>query len=283
MFGVAAVLDKGKQRHDVETAEHPDTEQVHQHPVAAGLLQETRNIHLAAAFQPGIGKEQIDTEYAQADGAQRHQAQFHPFAGQFFTQEGAQADTDGEGPKQQGIKAVGTQQVVIHIDLELGGVGRAQKPEPGNPEYTHPHGFHFPGITDDMPGFLPQVPVQLQRLIRRRRRGNTPGGQITQQRQAHHCHGHHAIAHTLHFQEHAGNGTQQNGQESAHFHQGITGYQFLVVQLLGNDGILDRAKEGGLQAHAEQYAKQEIHRVKEEAHGGGGHDADFHKFDLADQ
>ena len=87
MFGVAAVLDEGEQWHDIKAAKHADTEQIHQYPITTGLLQEAGNIHLAIAFQPGIGEEQIHPKYAQANGTQRYQSQFHPLAGEFFTEE----------------------------------------------------------------------------------------------------------------------------------------------------------------------------------------------------
>ncbi len=47
------------------------------------------------------------------------------------------------------------------------------------------------------------------------------------------------------------NGADQDGDEGAGFHQGIAPHQLFGAQVLGDDAVLDGAKEGGLSAHQE--------------------------------
>ena len=283
MAGVGTLLDQREQRHDIEAAEHPDAEQIHHHPPAGRLLQEGGDVHRHILGQAGVGEEQVNAEGAQADRTQRHQAQLHAVAGHFLAQVGAQPDAHGKGAQQQGIEAVGAEQIVVHVDLELGGVGGAEKPEPANAQHAHPHRFHLPCVADDMPGFPPQIPVDLHPRVGGRRLGDTTGGQIPQRRQAHHHRGHDQRVGGVHFQQHAGNRAEQNRQKGAHLHQGVAGHQFPGRQMLRDDRVLDGAEEGGLQAHAEQHRQKEIDGVEEKAHRRERHDEDFHQLDAPHQ
>src|SRR5690606_16222591 len=159
---IRAMLDEGEQRHDIKTAEHTDAEQVDQDAQATRLRQELLYADIGGVTQSLVGKEQVDTEHTQANRAERHQAQLDATAGHLFTQEGTEADTDGEGGEQEGIQAFGAMQVVVDVHLQLGGISRAQEPEPGNAEHADPHRMHLARVAKDTAGFAQQVPVHFQ-------------------------------------------------------------------------------------------------------------------------
>ena len=70
----------------------------------------------------------------------------------------------------------------------------------------------------------------------------------------------------------------QDCDESAELHHCIAADQFPFVENLGQDAVLDRAENGGLQSQQEQHEQQQCHVVQPEAQRSQKHDDNFEQF-----
>ena len=86
-----------------------------------------------------------------------------------------------------------------------------------------------------------------------------------------------------HQQRHAGDHADQDRNGGAHFHQAVAAGEFFRCQHLRQDGIFDRAEQGGLHTGQEQAEQQQRGQAVDEAEGRQAHDSDFHGGGDADQ
>src|SRR5690606_24606061 len=165
---------------------------------------------------------------------------------------------------------------------ELGEVGGAQKPEPGNGQYTQQDIAVLSGNGHQFPGFLKWSKTDFQlgsgRFRFRDFQGRyQPDDSHQRHRNRHHWPGQRG------FHQHAGHqSAQQNGDKGAHFNQRVAADQFRTVQSLGQNGVFHRAEKCGLHTGHEQQQQQYLMPAKPQANGGNPHDQHFRKLDPAD-
>jgi hypothetical protein len=79
----------------------------------------------------------------------------------------------------------------------------------------------------------------------------------------------------------AGQRADQDGDEGTSLDQRIATDQFVVVQMLRDDRVLDRPEQRRMAAEQEQRAHQDRQAVQEETGGGDAHDHHFQHLDQA--
>ena len=132
------------------------------------------------------------------------------------------------------------------------------------------------------PGFGDRVPVDAQIGVGGGGGRNGAACEIAQDGDADHRRGHQAGAAAA-GQQAAGKRADQYGDEGAGFHQRVAADQFLLLQVLGQDGIFHRPEQGRVGSHQEQGGEQQRQAVAGETEGGDQHDADLEQLDEADQ
>ena len=78
-------------------------------------------------------------------------------------------------------------------------------------------------------------------------------------------------------------GTGQNRQEGAHFHQSVATDQFILMQVLRQDRVLHRPEQRRVRPHGEQRQQHHPQVVEHEPRRAHQHDRDLAQFDQADQ
>ena len=217
----------------------------------------------AGAARPRLAKIKIGREDAHADGAQRHEADFHMASAQHLAQQRADAYAYREHHQQQrGHLLVAAQ----HLFRE-GREDRLRKTAPKNHIQLMPSSERktttLPcASTEVAPGFGEGVPVDLQagvggRRQRHRLRQRTP--QCHGQRHA--AYGHVPSGPDLRHrdQQPAGHLAQQDGHEGAHLHHAVAAGEFTLVQVLRQVGELHRPEKRAVQAHQKDAGQQHRH------------------------
>ncbi len=73
----------------------------------------------------------------------------------------------------------------------------------------------------------------------------------------------------------AGDRAAQDGDIGAGLHHAGAAQHFVLLQMLGQDRIFDRAEERRMDAHADQRDEHQLQILEEDARGAHQHDADF--------
>ncbi|MNP05616.1 hypothetical protein D3C76_975710 [compost metagenome] len=133
------------------------------------------------------------------------------------------------------------------------------------------------------PGLAENVPVQAHLRRGGRRPGNAAAGQVAEHGNADDRRGHHRRVMRRRHHDPGANGTGQDRQEGAHFHQAVAAYQFIFPQGLRQDRVLHRPEQRRMGAHGEQRQQHQRQVIEHEADGADRHDGDFPKLDQADQ
>ncbi len=197
---------------------------------------------LAWGNAAGVPPEE-DAEDGQADRAERHQADLHLATGKLLAQHRAQRDAHREHGEDQGHHAFVAVQPFLGEGRDLRQVDRAEEPEPG---VAHQRARDRRALAEpqaeDAPGLGEDVPVELQPRQRRRRSRNAAAGQVAAGGHQHHRCGHRRRVMRMGHQHAGADGAGQDRQEGAHLHQRVAADQFVLVQVLGQDRILHRAK-----------------------------------------
>ena len=215
-----ARLDQRIQRHDIEAAEQTNAEDRAENPPGLANAQHRQPVMRHRRFGEAAREPpEQNAEQGQADGAERHQADFHLVPTHALAEHRAQRDTDREHGKNQRDHAFIAVQPLFGIGRNLRQVYRAEKPEPRVTDHRTRHGraltqaklHRRPGLTQD-------VPVQFE--LRHGRRGgrNTPAGQIAEYRHQHHSHCNDMCISTAGHDDAGANGAGEDGQESTHLH-----------------------------------------------------------------
>ena len=74
---------------------------------------------------------------------------------------------------------------------------------------------------------------------------------------------------------------EQDGDEGARLNQAVAHHQFAFFEVVGQDGVFQRAEQRGLRAHAEQHGQKQYGRLDIKTVGRHAHDDDFQYFDDA--
>ena len=80
-----------------------------------------------------------------------------------------------------------------------------------------------------------------------------------------------------------GQGTEQNGNEGTALDQRVAADEFVLAQVLGQDGVLDRPEQRRMQAEQEKRAEQHIQAMPVESKRRNPHDRHFQHLDEARQ
>ncbi len=277
---VAARLDQGKQRHHIETAEHADHGAIKQYVPAAVLRQKAFYAHGLRVDVRRRGKIQIGAEDAQADGAERHQADFDLVTRKFFTQERTGADAHGKDRQQQYEYIMVAVQVSLGKFRELREHDGAIEPEPGVAQQREEHRAVFAGKAQIAKGFGEDVPVDLEIGIGRRRWWYELAGTPADHGESKRATGHQFRAPARQFnQHHAQHFTQHNADERTRLDHGIAADEFILFEMLRQIGIFDRAEHGGMDAHADDGGNQQPQIMRVPSHASHQHDDDFQYLD----
>ena len=227
---------------------------------------------------------QQHAEQGQADRAERHQADLHLVPAHALAEHRAQTDPQREHGENQRHHALVAVQPLLGVGRNLRQVDRAEKPEPG---VAHQRARHRRTLAQaelhDHPGLTEDIPVQRQFRHGSRRLGNAQAGQVAEQRHADHRTGDDGRIAAAGHHDAGADGAGQNRQEGAHFHQGVTAHQLLLLEVLRQDRILHRTEQRRLRAHGEQHGEHQRQVVQQHPGGAGKHDADLGELDLADQ
>ena len=117
-----------------------------------------------------------------------------------------------------------------------------------------------------------------------RRRRNAPAGKQAQHRAAQGGAGHQLDTEGLGGHQHrAGDFAQQDADEGAHLDDAVAAHQLLGFQLLRQVGVLDRAEQRRMQAHAGHRRHQQPQGMGHPADAGHQHDGDLEQLDEARQ
>ena len=74
---------------------------------------------------------------------------------------------------------------------------------------------------------------------------------------------------------------EEDREKCARFDERVAGDQFVFVQVLRKQCVLDRAEDGRVRAEEEERREEERHAFEPEAHGANSHDDDFGDLDDA--
>ena len=172
-----------------------------------------------------------------------------------FAYHRAHADTDGQSRHQGGRdRFVGVQYLVAIIG-HLCKHHRPQEPEPGNAQNREqyrtlgcrglPHSSHY----------RDGIPAHPAGIRSGRRSRNEAAGKVSGRRQPDYRGSDQQWPRFFRLggrQEPSQNEPEGDRHKGAHLHQAIGAHKFGLLQVLGNDGVLDRSEERGLGAHEEQ-------------------------------
>ncbi len=227
---------------------------------------------------------QQQAEHRQAEGAERHQADFHLTPGEFFAEHRAEGDAHREHREDQGHHGFVAVQPFLGVGRDLRQVDRADKPEPRVADDRARHRRGLPQAqAQGGPGLAEDIPVQPQLRRRRRRPRNAAAGQVTQHRHADNRHRHHRRVMGGRHHDPGADGAGEDRQERAHFHQAVAAHQLILAQGLRHDRVLHRAEQRRVGAHGKQRQQHQFQVIEQEAGGADGHDHDLADLDRADQ
>ncbi|MNZ43338.1 hypothetical protein D3C78_609390 [compost metagenome] len=126
-----ARLDQCIQRHDIEAAEHTQAENRPQHPPGLADAQYRQPVVRRGRRQDLAGVPPPEqAEQAQAEGAERHQADFHLVPAHALAQQRTDGDAHREQGKDQGHHGLVAVQPLLGVTGDLRQVHRADEPEP---------------------------------------------------------------------------------------------------------------------------------------------------------
>ena len=248
---LAARLDEGVERHDVEAAKQPQQGDVQQHAPVRGLPECTQKI-ISAVGKPGgqagcVGIQarpvEVDAENRQADSAERHQADFHLAAGEFFAQQRTDADAEREHRQEQDENAF---IAVQHVFGEGGKLRQNRcpvKPEPRSPEQRQPDGAVTVRKFQVAPGFTHRIPVDAQLGVGGWRMRHAAADPVPRNGHGDNRRRRQQRAVIGHRQPGAENLAGQDGDERAHFDHAVAADQFFLAQMLRQVGVLNRAEQ----------------------------------------
>ena len=278
-----AHLNERLQGHHEHAGEDADQQQVEQQPQAADAAEKGPGIPQALPFHPGDGEVAVDAGQADAQRAERHQADFDAAAGQPFAQQGAGRHGDREHRQDQRHHRRPPSQVLLDQAGNLRQIDRPDQPEPGDAEDGEEHALLPPRQGDQPPGFGQRIPMHRLRRVVGRRLGYPAAGQIAGQGDGDHQ-GEQPEGDRLRPGDHrAQDGAEQDGDEGAHFHHRVAAHQFRLVQMLRQDGELQRPEEGGLQSQQEQHGKHGRNALQIQRQPGQGGDENLEQLDAANQ
>ena len=160
----------------------------------------------------------------------------------------------------------------------------ADEPEPGHAEHRAPHYHIVSDHAQYMQGLGEDIRIDFQIRCDGWCHRNRTADQMPGNRQADHRRGRGLRSVPgNHQQRHAGDHADQNRNGGAHFHQAVTACEFFRRQHLRQDGVFDRAEQGGLHTGQKQAEQQQRGQAVNEAKGRQTHDSDFHGGGDADQ
>jgi hypothetical protein len=108
------------------------------------------------------------------------------------------------------------------------------------------------------PGLAERVPVDGQARVGGGQQGHKLHGQSPQQRRQQAGHSHRAGAHAGQRDQHATHQiADQDGHKGAHFHQAVAARELALLEHLRQQGVFERAKHGGMQAHEKGAGQQQ--------------------------
>ena len=99
-----AALDQREQRHHEEAGEQADAGQVHDDAPAARLLQEAGDVEPGHRRRAAAREVQVEQERADAERAQRHQADFDRARRQLLAQQRTDAGADREQRQREDVQ-----------------------------------------------------------------------------------------------------------------------------------------------------------------------------------
>ena len=276
LSGRAAQLHQRIQRDDEEAAEHPEQQQIGQHPPDAGLAEQRAERQFAIhRWQQGRGIGQIEPEEGQPDRPQRHQPDLDVARRQPLAEQRPGADADGEGSQQQGDRRLAAAQHILAVGRYLGEEQRAVEPEPGDAEDGQEDGAVLAREADVAPGFGQRIDVDHKVRRRRRRIRNAATGNVTGHRDAQPGQGDPHRIDAGPGEQAAGQRADQDGDEGAGLDLGVAADQFPFIQVLRQDRVLDRPEQRRLQAEQKQGGQQQGQAVQQEAGDRDQHDPHF--------
>ena len=277
----AFVLQDRVERHREETAGHRHANEVHDNPPASGRAQED-----------GYGRQLRDCRAANArcvevpgeeghrGGGDGHEARADFAVQEPLGQDRSEADTDREERQHHRHDLLVRGEHVLGKGGESRDHGGAKQPEPGHREDRQKQGWPRRHVADDGDR------VSQQAWARSigcgwGSRGNLTRGQPAQYRtdNAEAADDERALGEEDHTA--AEDGAEQDGQECAGLDEGVARDQFVVAQVLRQQGVLDGAEHGRVGAEAEERREEERYAFSPQTDRAEGHDGDFGQLDEA--
>ena len=220
-----------------------------------------------------------DAEYGEADGADGDEAQVEAVAADFAAQNGAGGDAYGEEGEHEVVDVVVAAEVFLGEGGQLGGVHRADEPEPGDADDGGVEFFLGEGVFEELFGAADDVGVDVLAWVGRADVGHEEGGGCAEEGDED-DEGHDDAVRPA-----GGHGAEdlaeEDGEEGARFDEAVAHHEVFFAEVVGQDGVFEGAEQGGVGAHAEEHGQQQGGGLNVEAVGGGGHDEDFEDFDGA--
>lgn len=242
---LAADLDQCVRRHAVQAGEKAQQGQVDQHTPVGGLREEGIDAHDVGSGQAPGCEIQVDGEDAHADGAKRHQADFHMTSAQDLAQERAGSDADGEHHQQEGRHMFVAMQNVLGKAGELAQKYCAEEPHPADPQQRAEHYQVAVRQLEVAKCLRERIPVDFQAGVGGRRCRHVLREQPAGHR---HCQAGYrdALVPDLgnRHDQAAGQVAQQDRNESAHFDYAVAAGEFAFAQHLGQKGVFYRTEQG---------------------------------------
>ena len=277
----AFVLQDRVERHREETACHRHPDEIHDNPPASGRAQEE-----------GYGRQLRDCRAANArrvevPGEERHRGggDGHEARADFAVQEPlgqnrSEADADREERQHHRHDLLVRDEHVLGKGRQSRDHGGAEQPEPGHREDRQQQGWARRHVPDDGDR------VREQAGVRSIACGWWSRGDLTRRQPAQHRTDNAAAAddeRALGEENHtsAEDGAEQDGQERTGLDEGVARDQFVVAQVLRQQGVLDWAEDGRVGAEAEERREKERYAFSPQTDRAEGHDGDFGELDEA--
>ena len=272
------------ERHDEEAGGGGEQQQVDQDPPGAGRGQVAGQRQLGAEGREArAGEVEVEREDRHAERAEGHAAGGDLALQQALAEDRAERDADGEDGQEQGQDVLVAAQLGLHVARRLRQEDEADQPEPGDAEDREEDGLLLGGVAQQPYRLAEDVVVDLEPGRRRRnpgdRQAGQPAGRGDAQDQADHQVAAVAAQDGLGADDHA----EEDGQGGAGLDHRVAGDQFLALQVVGQDAVLQGPEEGRLQAHEEEHGEQELRAFGREAIGRQAHDADLEQLHRPDQ
>jgi len=282
--GIRTFLYEGVQRHAVEPAERTQQHDVEQHPEARGTRQERADRRRRFRVCSRLGEVQVDREQAQAERAERYEAQLDAAAGQLLAEQRAGGDADGERHEQERGDFLAAVQHREGVRRHLQGEQRAVEPEPGDAEYREEHAALAACVADDAPRLLPRREADDDIGVGCPGMRDAAARQVAEHRDADEARGERQVVAVA-----GGDGdsarqqAEDDGEIGARLDQRVAADELCVVELLRQVRVLHRAEQRRLRAHEEQDQQQGDPAFGDERCGREQHEHDLEQLDAADQ